>query len=442
MMRLVRLTPFLLLASASHGCTCGARRTYASTDAAVSSVRVGEAHPPSDFAASDAVFSAPIAAASVGQTAVIAGLVNAEGTVRVMSLRDGQLAWAADALHGVAWAPDVELKLLPASDGIALVWRGIVAGKPGRTLVLLGPRGEPRGEPIEVGSSLCATSEGLAWIDPHTSGPTRVRARRWGETLAQDVVVVPPDRDPELVCGNQCVFVLGDGDDDLTSTTFVAGEGAAHRPTFAIRDADFGDEEREHEAYTVGDSLGLVRVAGSGGIAMREILRSGESTAWRKLKHVLAADEDVVSVDGDADATLIVYTHDAEDACPGVASSAESIRALRVDRTTGAESVLDLAPVDCERSYGPFWIASAPGSLVVAWVERHTKLPPKAAAISGLAFRVVRSDGVRAGRADVLADALVDGGCNDRGCFAAALVRSPDDGDGMHPEPILALSYP
>lgn len=39
------------------------------------------------------------------------------------------------------------------------------------------------------------------------------------------------------------------------------------------------------------------------------------------------------------------------------------------------------------------------------------------------------------------ADSLVDAGCDDTGCFVAALVRGPES-DGGRPEPILALAYP
>jgi hypothetical protein len=42
---------------------------------------------------------------------------------------------------------------------------------------------------------------------------------------------------------------------------------------------------------------------------------------------------------------------------------------------------------------------------------------------------------------DVQAEALVDAGCDDTGCFAAALVRAAD-ADGGGPEPIVVLRYP
>jgi hypothetical protein len=388
-----------------------------------------------------AVFSVPIGAARVGGVDVVAGLVAAEGTVRAIGLAGGAVVWSADALRGVAWTPDAELRLQPAVDGVAVFWKGLRDGKPVRTLVLLGPRGEPRGAPVEIGATFCSTAEGLAWIGAHTTGQTHVQARRWADPEARDVVVLPPDRDPALVCGDHDVVVLGDGDDDLTASVFVPGDAAARSSSVAMRDNDFADEEREHDAYSIGDDLGLVRVGVSGAVAIRELPRSGAPGPWRKLKRRLSGDDDVVTVDGDATATFIVVTHEAEAACAEAGATAESVRAIRVERKTGEESLVELAPADCDSSRGPFWITSPPSGPVVAWVERRTTLPPKAAPIAGLAFRVLRSDGVSAGRIEQQADAFVEGGCDERGCSVAALVRKPGS-DGMRPGPIRVFGYP
>jgi hypothetical protein len=387
------------------------------------------------------MFSAPIAAVQAGGVQVVAGLVAAEGVIRVVGLRGGRASWTVDAPGKVTWAPDAEIKLSPAGDGVALVSRGLGA-KSDRTLVLLGPHGEVRGEPLDIGAAFCATADGLAWVDPGPVGAVRVRARTWSDTQASEVVTIASDRRPALVCGDREVFVLGDGDDDLTLATFVPGDRAASPTVVAIRDADFrDDDEREHYTYSMGDDLGLLRVADSGSIAMREIPKGGAPTPWRKLKHALSEDDDVVAVDGDATSTIVVFTRETDGACPGVGSTAEGVRALRVDRATGQESVIDLARPDCDRSRGPFWIAPAPGIPVVAWVERSTKIAPTAAAIRGLATRALRVDGVKSGGVDIQADALVDGGCDETGCFAAALVREPGS-DGMRPAPIVTLAYP
>jgi hypothetical protein len=440
---LARPRPYLV-AALLGGCKSGAKPLPLSS---------GDATPNTSSAASAAadgaprlisdapVFSAPIGAARIDRVDVVAGLVVAERVVRATGLTGAGTLWTTDVLHNVAWAPDAELRLQPAADGVAVFWRGLRDGKPVRTLVLLGPHGELRGEPIEMGATFCGTQDGLAWISPHTAGPRRVRARRWAEAGAQDVVILPPDRDPALVCGDHVVVVLSDGDDDLTASTFVPGDAVARTPVVVLRYTDFPDEEREHDAYSIGDDLGLVRVGVSGAVAMREVPRGAAGGPWRRLKHGLSPDDDVVTVDGDVAATLLVATHDAGTACAGAGSTSESVRAVRVDRKTGDESLVELAAPDCDRARGPFWIAAAPGGPVVAWVERRTSLPQKAAAIAGVAFRMLRADGVRAGRIDQDADAFVGGGCDERACSVAALVREPGS-DGMQPAPIRVFGYP
>jgi hypothetical protein len=372
---------------------------------------------------------------------VVAGLVAKDGIVRATGVAGGAVVWSTDALVGVAWTPDAEIKVQAAAGGVAILWHGLQGGKPVRTLALLGPHGEPQGNPIEVGATFCGTADGLAWMGPHTTGRTRVQARRWSEPAARDALLVPPDRDPALVCGDHDVVVLGDGDDDLTASRFVPGaDPAAPSTTVALRNADFADEEREHDAYSMGDDLGLVRVGTSGALALRELPRGGVPGSWRRLKHALSADDDVVTVDGDATATFVVVTHDADDTCAG-AGSAESVRALRIDRQTGEESIAELAPADCERSPGPFWIATSPSGPIVAWVERRTSLPAKAASITGMVFRVLGADGMHPGRIDQAADALVEGGCDEGGCSVAALVREPGS-DGTVPAVIRVFRYP
>jgi hypothetical protein len=393
-----------------------------------------------DAAPTDAVFSAPIAAVRARTGIVVAGLVAADGLLRVVGMGERPDRWTVDPVRGVGWAPDADLKLLPADDGVALVWKGF-AGKPGRMLALLGPHGEARAEPFAIGASVCTTLEGIAWIDPGRSGPTRIRARRWAEAESREAMTVPSDRDPSLVCGDHAVFVLGDGDEDLVATSFVPGQPA--RPTATVlRDSDFGEsEERELKTYSVGDDLGVVRIGGSGAIAIRELLQGGAETVWRKLKHVLSADDDVVAVDGDAHATFLIYTREAGEACAGVGSTAEGAQALRIDRESGDESVVDLARPDCDRSRGPFWMVSSARTSLVAWVERNTKVAPKAPPIHGLGVRLLGPDGAQTPGVEIAADALANGGCDSTGCVFAALVRGPD-GDDRRPGPIVVVNYP
>ena len=414
------------------------------------SAALAEGGPPHGLAQelprSDAVFSAPIAAGRAGHALVVAGLVAAQGVLRVVGFPEGDPSWSVDALSGVSWVADADLKLQATRAGIAIVWRGVRAGKAGTTLVLLGPRGEARGEPLPIGAGWCATEEGVAWLDPHGLRPLHVRARRWTDPAERDVMEVSPDRAPTLVCGEREVFLLGDGDDDLTARAFSLGEPStpvlpAGAPVVAIRDQDFGeDDEREHEAFTLGDELGLVRVGESGTIAVREIAQ-GHPGPWRRLKHALSQDDDLVAVDGDTTATVIVSTREGGEPCAGSESGAQSVRALRVDRVTGNEALLVLAPASCESIPGPIWIGSTPSAPVVAWGDRRAHPGPGEAPFEHLPYRVLSDARPGDARLDVLADALVDAGCDDTGCFAAALLRAPD-ADAMQPGAIAGLRYP
>ena len=439
----------LLLVALVPGCGSCAKspksQAYPNPDASTAPLDAGEPAVRQVASESAAAFSAPIAAVQVSQGQVVAGLIASLGVVRVTRLdSDGDRGWTTDVLPGVSWRPDAELHLLPAGSGVAVVWHGPRDGAVAHAMVLLGPRGEPMGEPIEVGDAFCATLGALVWIDPsRASVPGAVRARRWSDSQVFDVVSLPVDRDPSLVCGDHAAIVLGAGDDDLVATSFATLEpGAPRASVVAIRESDFGDDdEREHEAYSFGDDLGLVWVGESGTIWMREVPSGGTPTAWHSLKHALGDDDDIVAVDGDADATVVVYTHDSGEACPDPNEAAESIRAIRVDRRTRVESRLELASASCDRSAGPFWIGFIPGAAVVAWVERATLLPAGGAPIGGIAFRTIAGDGIKGARVDQFADAAVDAGCDDRGCAVASLVRGPSS-DGMQPEPIDVFSFP
>lgn len=411
-------------------------------------------------------FSAPIAEVRNHGEDVVAALVASRGVVQLLGVSGGHTRWSADALSGVAWAPDADITLQAAPDGLALVWRGLRNGKLGRTLVLLGPHGEPKGDPVDVGAAFCVTNAGVAWIaqsgthageariDAGASGsrggsggparpmgPAGVMVRGWSEAAARAVGSVPSDRVPGLACGDHDVIVLGDGDDDLTAATITPGDAALHAPTLAVRASDFGDDdEREHDVYTVGDDLGIVRFASEGGVAWREVPRGGTPGSWHRLKHIVPPDDDIVAVDGDADATVIVYTHDAESACPGVGSTAVAVRALRVGRKGGDESVIDLAPPDCDRSPGPFWVASTPSGQAVGWIDRRAKAAT-GPAIAGASVRRVGAGGGPLRRIEQPADAFEDGGCDEQGCSLAALLR-PEGADGMSPEALSVIAYP
>jgi hypothetical protein len=385
------------------------------------------------------VFSAPIAAVRVRRADIVAGLIAAEGVLRVTSLGQGGSAWSVDALSGVSWTPDADLRLLPAADGTLLVWRGLLHGRRSASAVLLGPKGQRLAGPFEVGPVLCTTSAGVAWIAPGSPGPARVLGRRWTDPLAREAVAVPAGRSASVVCGDHDVFVLGEGDDDLTASPFAPGDVATGAPVQAMADAEHADDERDHETFTAGDDLGLVRIGSSGVVTTRTIPAGGAPSPWHRLDRRLQAGDDVVAVDGDAGATWVVFEREVEDAC-GAGPAGASVHVLRVDRATGAESALDLAGVACDATRGPFWIASAPTATAVAWVERAGSSAAGSAPVRAIEVRVLAS-AARASRIALSADAVADEGCDQDGCFVAALVRPPGD-DATRPERIAVLRYP
>ena len=440
-------TRLLLLMACTCSCRSGSRTAPSTSLPPSSEAGVtadgGDAFGPFARVQTARVFSAPIAAARAGDDIVVAGLVQSAAVVRVAGFRGGRSIWEADAIRGASWSPNADLTVQAGSSGLLLLWRSGLGTAGAGELVLLGPRGEARGAPVDVRAAACATSAGVAWIEPLAQGSSRVLARPWTDAGPRALLNLAPDRTPTLACGDRSVFVLADGDDDVTATAFVPGDPVAEAPVVVILNADFSDEERDHQVFTRGDVLEIVRVGEQGAIATRDVPATGGPSVWRKLKHTLSGDDDIVAIDGNATTTVVVFTRDVEDACPSAGSLAQRVKALAIDRKSGAESILDLASADCARSLGPFWIASSLASAtLVAWTERKRQGDAKAAAISGLAYRRIDRAEQRPGRVDLDADALVEGGCDHGLCLAAALVREQGDDGGMRPMSISVFAYP
>jgi hypothetical protein len=400
----------------------------------VSSVASG----PTRVVETPAIFSLPIAATRGGGATFVAGFVASESVVRVMAFRDAKTLWTADAVHAATWTPDAQLSLEPAADGVAILWRSARGESSAGSMVLLGGHGEAKGGPDDVGASMCTTATGLAWIGADRHGPSRVFARAWGEAAPRMVASVAAERAPTLTCGTRGAFVLGDGDDDITATSFVPGESPSNTVAVVLRDADFGDDEREHYAFSSGDDLVLVRVGESGDVAVRRIRPDGGPGPWRKWKHSIGSDDDVVEVDGNGESTVLVVASQAGAVCPSTGTPADRLRAVRFD-SSEHESSVDLSAPDCDRTPGPVWIGDDPGvGLLVAWGQGTARPKSAAAPLSGLAFRATAS--ALSGELAIDALGLTKAGCDDDGCFAAALERARD-GDAMHPLAIAILRY-
>jgi hypothetical protein len=392
---------------------------------------------------SAALFSRPIAAA-VGTHGLtfVAGLVVARSAVVLTAIGpDGAALATSDVVSDVAWSPNATLTVLRAADGALVVWRGQRHGLPATVAVLVDAAAKVLGEPFPVGAAVCTTDVDLAWISERGGG-WAIETRGFAPSTPVVAMTLTEDREPALYCGARRLFAFGDGEQDVTLTTW---SGGVRSPTArVIEDAAFrGDDERVHELYGVGDTVGVVRVGTGGTVSTREVTVDRRSP-WRRFGRKLAATDDVTVVDADAHTALLAFTREAAGANDlADVSGASSILAFAWQRDGDRETTFELAPADTSRARGPFWSGAVTGGVAVAWVERGARRDAAGAApIVGLTFTVVSLDGASPAKTLTTdADELVDAGCDDRLCAAVALVRRPGE-DGGQPETIAVLRYP
>jgi len=179
---------------------------------------------------------------------------------------------------------------------------GVLAGVLGACLVAAFAGGlaslfQGSGQELFTASILILAVMMLTWHNVWMASHGREMAREL-KAAGHEVITLSPDRSPTLVCGARSVFALADGDDDLTVDIFVPGSASARRPTLVIRNSDFADEEREHESFTVADDLEIARVGVGGSVATRTVMGDRDASPWRRLKHVLSDEDDLVAIDG------------------------------------------------------------------------------------------------------------------------------------------------
>jgi hypothetical protein len=362
----------------------------------------------------------PIAATHVGADVIVAALDVAAKGLRVQRIDpDDRIVADRVVLGDVAGSTDAEVKVAASPEGVAVTWRGLRSGKLVRQLVRLGPDLSARGEPAEVGAASCSTRDGL-W----SSDGVRASFRPWSG--APGKLPLPKDKEISLLCGQHRAFALVEDDDKTSLLPLVHDAGA---PVTVVRDDDFGeDEQRELAEYNVGDDVGVVRLAASGALALREVL-AGAVGPLRKLKTTIGRDDDIVAVDASAHVAVIVYTQEetpdggADD--PASTLTCTKVSAVRVDRETFEESTVELAPARCGYELGPFFTNALGDGVSVAWPERSGGGGHARAPIAGLAHVTVGRTGTPSlARSAEAADAMVDAGCDESTCYAVALRRS------------------
>lgn len=378
--------------------------------------------------------SAPIAAARGEHgDVVVAALDVAARAIRLQRISDkDEIVVDRTIFDGVAWSSESELKVAPAAAGVAVTWRGLRAGKLVRQLLILGADLAPIGSVHDVSAASCATRDAIWFTDGR-----RVHTRPWtGRPARFDL---PKDKDAALVCGVHRAFALLDEDDGTSLVAFggaslPSGDGGADagapRAMRLLTESEFGeDDQRERPEYTVGDDVGVVRLGVSGAMALREV-HDGIPGSLHKLRTVIPRDDDVVAVDATPRVVVIVFSEDVSDACAKDGGSTATVgstrvKALRVDRATFEESIVELSPGVCAREVGPFFTGAQGDSVSVAWVERVPIAGKSRAPIAALAHSLVPPSGPAPGlgRVEQAADALVDAACDGTRCYAVALAR-------------------
>ncbi|MBS2018943.1 MAG: hypothetical protein JST00_39115 [Deltaproteobacteria bacterium] len=431
---------FAALVLGGQGCTCGkggsSDEAGAAPSASSSAPLVAADGGASGEAGAVSGLSAPIAAArSDNGDVIVAALDVPLKALRVQRIdaKDAIVKERTILEGSIVWSSDAELKMAPAAGGVVITARGLTAKRSGQ-LVVLGADLAPKGDVMDVAPSTCATELAL-WS---TDG-THVRARPWTGKPAYGSL--PKEKDVAFTCGTHRAFALLDEDNGTSVSVLTAGgadagvpaEGGVQiaPPVPLLVDSEFGeDEQRERSDYTVGDDLGVVRLASSGLVAVRE-LSGATAGPLHKLKTQIPRDDDVVTVDASAKSLVVVYTQDASEGCTGDGGppmASTKVMALRVDRKTWEETTVELSPGMCGREVGPFFTGAIGDAIRVGWVERAPVRGKSQAPVVALAHRSVPAAGdlaVPLARIDVSADALVDAGCDAERCYAVALARRP-----------------
>ena len=367
--------------------------------------------------------SAPIAAAWMpGGDVIVAGLDVPTKSIRVQRIdRLDAVVGAQPVFEHMEWSSDSDLKAAASAEGVAITWRGLLGGKLVRQLALLGPKLETRGAPVDVAAASCATRAGL-WFADNSMATTL----RWNGDRA--MFPLPKDKEASLLCSQTRAFAVLEEEERSSILPLQADAGAA---ITMLKENEFGDDDqRELSEYTVGEEVGVVRLALSGAVALRET-KQGVPDLLHKLKTSIGRDDDVVAVDASPRMVVVVYTVDGGAGCPD--DSGSKILALRIDRRSFEESVIELAPARCGGENGPFFTGVLGDDVSVAWVERTAGIGNARAPIVALTHATVDIGGKPAAvRIEQPADAIVDAGCDGTNCFAVALARG-DDNDVMKP---------
>ena len=419
----------LCLGSAFGGCTCSHPSSGVSGDAESAAASASVVVPNAD-----AIFLLP----SPPHTQRTARYFSRDSSQLEMRSRSHAsktavlVAWTIDAITEMKWSSDAEVHVFAAPDGGAYVAaRGIRNKKFVREIAAIGADGKLRAPAENMSGDACVTADGVASLREE-NGKSRATLRAFTGGAPHDLFSLRGDGEHELVCAEHSVFAI-------THDDAVTLERAGAPPLQILGEKDTSDDT---ENFTSGDDFGMVNV-GANAVSVREV-NAQAVTPWRSLGR-LPDGAELVSGDADKTDLYVLYTEDTKDnSCPGGGSPAK-LTAMHAPRSSGDGHEHVLATLACDSDEGPYFTGfshkGGVSNFVVAWPERRGAKSSDAP-ISALTYVVLAGDKVSdVKRIAIDADALVDAGCDDDACYAAALLRVSGT-DGMVPGPARILKYP
>jgi hypothetical protein len=413
---------------------CGSCKSNAASDAGstVASASASAQRP----AATPAPLSLPMAADHSGINVYIAGFVAARSAINLSRFDDqGRLMWSVDAISELGFSSDAHVDVVASQDGANVIWRGLQNKKRVRIAQWVTGEGVVTGAPAAVGASACAAAGWLYAIGGKLGSSALVRPVRGGAG-DKSLVTIPEGHDPVLVCGEGArAYIVDDGDDDVGVRLLdPEKDHALPRAVLVPLDSLGGDEIREHEDFSTGDTLHELVVTEKGAMSLHQY--DGTTVAPRRaLETPINADEDLMAADGNASHVVALIARESTARCDG--DMGTDVLALDVPADGSKEQVTDVAHAPCAVDLGPYWVAPTEAAIYLAWNVRGPRNGSRAP-VEALQWTKL---GGTVTDVKLSAEDVVFAGCSKGKCMFAMIAR-PENTDGMTPGEARVISIP
>jgi hypothetical protein len=411
---------------------CGSCKSNAASDGGALATASASSRP----VATPAPLSLPMAADhDAAGNVYIAGFVAARSAVNLSRFDDqGRLAWSVDALSDLGFSSDAHVDVVAGQEGVNVIWRGLQHKKRARVAQWVASDGAVTGAPIAVGASACTTAGWLYAIGGKLGSSALVRPMKGGTD--KSLVTIPEGHDPVLVCGESThAYIVDDGDDDVGVRLLdPEKDHALPRAVLVPLDVLGGDEIREHEDFSTGDTLHELVVTEKGALSLHQY--DGTTVAPRRaLETQIGSDEDLMAADGNAAHVVAIIAREATARCDG--DMGTDVLALDVPQGGSKEQVTEISHAPCGRDLGPYWVAPTADAIYLAWNVRGPRNGSRAP-VEALQWTKL---GGTVNEVKLSAEDVVFAGCTKTKCLFAAITR-PENTDGMLPGEARVLAIP